>query len=86
MSVERFFQEAERRLEGVETERRAQLTERLALARAMLGTLDPFSYLEEWLAPRSGISRNTAKLEPQGIDVVRPDIGSHILRGATCVE
>lgn len=51
MSVERFFQEAERRLEGVEIERRAQLTERLALARAMLGTLDPFGYLEEWLAP-----------------------------------
>ncbi len=51
MSVERFFQEAERRLEGVETERRAQLTERLALARAMLGTLDPFGYLGEWLAP-----------------------------------
>lgn len=45
------FQEAERRLEGVETERRAQLTERLALARAMLGTLDPFDYLEEWLVP-----------------------------------
>lgn len=51
MSVERFFQEAEKRLESVESERRAQLRERLALARAILGTLDPLDHLEGWLAP-----------------------------------
>ncbi|MER9593941.1 hypothetical protein [Mesorhizobium sp. M0244] len=51
MSVERFFQDAERRMEDVESERRAQLMGRLALARAMLGTMDPLDYLEGWLAP-----------------------------------
>jgi hypothetical protein len=51
MSVERFFHEAERRLESVESERRVQLRKRLVLARAMLGTLDPLDHLEEWLAP-----------------------------------
>lgn len=50
-SVERLFPEVERRMEGLETARRARLMERLVLARAMLGTLDPLNYLEEWLAP-----------------------------------
>lgn len=51
MSVERFFQDAERRIEHVDSGRRAQLMERLALARAMLGTMDPLDYLESWLGP-----------------------------------
>lgn len=51
MSVERFFREAEKRMEGLDGERRAQLTERLALARAMLGAIDPLDYLEKWLSP-----------------------------------
>ena len=51
MSVERFFKEAERRMASVESDYRAELQERLTLARAMLGTLDPLEYLEEWLAP-----------------------------------
>ncbi|ESY01399.1 hypothetical protein [Mesorhizobium sp. LNJC405B00] len=51
MSVERFFQDAERRIEDVESQRRVQLMERLALARTMLGTMDPLDYLEGWLAP-----------------------------------
>lgn len=51
MSVERFFQDAERRVEHVDSERRSQLMERIALARAMFGTMDPLDYLEGWLAP-----------------------------------
>jgi hypothetical protein len=51
MSVERFFREAEKRMESVESMRRAQLAERLALARAMLVMRDPLDYLEERLAP-----------------------------------
>lgn len=51
ISVERFFEEAERRLASTESEYRTELQERLALAREMLGTLDPLEYLEEWLAP-----------------------------------
>lgn len=51
MSIQRFFQDAERRIEDVESQRRAQLMERLALARAMLGTMDPLDYLEGWRAP-----------------------------------
>lgn len=49
-SVERFFQEVEKRLENAD-EHSIHLRERLALARAMLGTLDPLDYLAEWLAP-----------------------------------
>jgi hypothetical protein len=51
MSVERFFDEAERRIEDLESERRDQLARRLALARATLGTVDPLDYLARWLAP-----------------------------------
>ncbi len=51
MTVERFFEDAERRLENVAGERRARFQERLALARAMLGTLDPLDFLKEWRAP-----------------------------------
>ncbi|MFC5393975.1 hypothetical protein [Bosea vestrisii] len=50
-AVERFFSEAQSRLGAVDGERRAHLTERLALARSMLGTLDPLAFLAEWLAP-----------------------------------
>lgn len=51
MSVERFFREAEKCIESLDGERRAQLTERLALARSMLGAIDPLDYLEKWLSP-----------------------------------
>ena len=50
-AVERFFQEAEQHIEGLEGERREHLSKRLTLARSMLGTLDPLEYLEGWLAP-----------------------------------
>lgn len=50
-SVERFFIEAEARLQDVEDERRERLEGRLALARSMLGTLDPLEFLEGWIAP-----------------------------------
>lgn len=51
MSIKRFFQEAEVRLETVEGERCAELQERLALARVMLGTLDPLDFFAAWRAP-----------------------------------
>lgn len=50
-SVERFFAEAERRLEEAPTGRRAELQERLTLARAMVGSLDPLDFLQQWKAP-----------------------------------
>ncbi|MGO4673330.1 hypothetical protein AB4Z40_10565 [Bosea sp. 2YAB26] len=50
-AVERFFMEAERRLEQVHDERRADILARLALARAMLGEQDPLTFLSDWLAP-----------------------------------
>lgn len=51
-AVERFFQEAERRLEQVDGERRVEIQTRLALARAMLGEHDPLMFLSDWLAPQ----------------------------------
>jgi hypothetical protein len=50
-AVERFFSEAQARVGEVEGERRAHLTERLALARSMVGHLDPLAFLAERLAP-----------------------------------
>lgn len=51
MAVERFFADAEERLGGVEDERRQRLTERLALARTMMGSVDPLDFIENWQAP-----------------------------------
>lgn len=51
LSVERFFEEATRRLESVGEERRAEIQNRLTLARTTLGTLDPLDFLREWRAP-----------------------------------
>lgn len=51
MTVERFFAEAEALLQGLEDQRRKALSERLALARSMLGSVDPLDFLEEWSAP-----------------------------------
>lgn len=51
MAVERFFAEAEERLQSVQGERQQHLKGRLSLARSMLGTLDPLDYLVDWLAP-----------------------------------
>lgn len=50
-AVERFFVEAEKRLEHLGEDRREHIQSRLALARAMLGEQDPLSYLADWLAP-----------------------------------
>lgn len=51
MTVERFFADAETRLEGADEERRHRLNQRLSLAREMLGSLDPLDFIEAWLAP-----------------------------------
>ncbi len=50
-AVERFLQEAEKRMEQVDDERRVHIQTRLALARAMLGEQDPLAFLSDWLAP-----------------------------------
>jgi hypothetical protein len=51
MRVERFFADAEERLMSADEERRRRLEERLTLARAMMGSLDPLDFIESWLAP-----------------------------------
>lgn len=51
MTIERFFADAEDRLMNADEERRRRLEERLTLARAMMGSLDPLDFIESWLAP-----------------------------------
>lgn len=51
MSLEQFFREAEVRISEAPVERQGPLSERLALARSMVGTLDPLDFLEGWIAP-----------------------------------
>jgi hypothetical protein len=51
ITVERFFADAEQRLMNADEERRRRLEERLTLARAMMGSLDPLDFIESWLAP-----------------------------------
>lgn len=51
MSLEQFFREAEVRIAAAPVERQGPLSERLALARSMVGTLDPLDSLEGWIAP-----------------------------------
>jgi len=57
MSVEQFFREAENRIPSVEPHRRNRLTDRLALARKMMGTLDPLDFLDGWIAPEERYQR-----------------------------
>lgn len=51
MAVERFFADAEERLINLGNERRQHLEERLKLARAMMGSIDPLDFIENWQAP-----------------------------------
>ena len=51
MAVERFFADAEERLINLDNERRQRLEERLKLARAMMGSIDPLDFIENWRAP-----------------------------------
>lgn len=51
MKIEDFFREAEIRIVKAPLDRQKQLSERLALARLMIGTLDPLDFLAEWIAP-----------------------------------
>lgn len=57
MSIEQFFREAERQLELIAQDRRSRLNDRLALARSMVGTLDPLDFLEAWVAPAERYQR-----------------------------
>ena len=59
--MERFFEEASRRLDRVEGESRTEIQDRLALARSMLGALDPLDFLKEWRAPAE---RYKSKYDP----------------------
>ncbi len=51
LSTELFFREAEKRIDGIDDDRRHILEERLKNARSMLGSLDPLDFLETWHAP-----------------------------------
>lgn len=51
VAVEQFFAEAEERLATADENRRQLLMKRLALAREMMGSLDPLDFIEKWLAP-----------------------------------
>jgi hypothetical protein len=51
MTVERFFKDAEEHLKCTNHERRQRLEERLTLARAMMGSVDPLDFIESWVAP-----------------------------------
>lgn len=51
MSHEQFFSEAEARIRQAPPERQGTLSDRLELARSVVGTLDPLDFLEEWVAP-----------------------------------
>ncbi|WP_404924987.1 hypothetical protein [Mesorhizobium sp. ORM16] len=53
ITVERFFADAEKRLNTSDDEdRRKRLEERLALARAMMASVDPLDFIEGWRAPQ----------------------------------
>ncbi|WP_026784648.1 hypothetical protein [Pleomorphomonas koreensis] len=54
VAIEQFFSEAEERLATVDENCRQLLLERLTLARAMMGSLDPLDFIEKWLAPEEG--------------------------------
>lgn len=53
MTIDRFFLDAEERLNTTDDEdRRKRLEERLVLARAMMESVDPLDFIETWLAPQ----------------------------------
>lgn len=51
MTVERFFADATERLKSADDTRRQRVEERLARARAVMGSVDPLDFIESWLAP-----------------------------------
>ncbi|WLA47890.1 hypothetical protein QIH80_40850 [Bradyrhizobium elkanii] len=51
MTVERFFADATERLKSADDTRRQRLEERLTLARATMGSVDPLDFIESWVAP-----------------------------------
>lgn len=51
MAIDQFFREAEGSIAQAEQGRQEQLSVRLALAREMVGTLNPLDFLESWVAP-----------------------------------
>lgn len=67
MSVERFFQDAERRLGDVESERRAQLVDVSLWRELCSARWIPWIILKAGWPPRSGTSRNTVRIRPSAI-------------------
>lgn len=63
MTVERFFADATERLDSADDDRRQRLEGRLALARSVMGSVDPLDFIESWVAPeerhRSKFSRGS---------------------------
>jgi hypothetical protein len=52
VSVERFFEAAENRVERLDGPERLVVEERLQLARDLIGTQDPLDFLRAWQSPR----------------------------------
>lgn len=51
MTVERFFADATERLKSADDDRRQHLEGGLALARSVMGSVDPLEFIESWVAP-----------------------------------
>ncbi len=51
-AVERFFDEVSRRIDQIPDEERADLVERLKMARDFMGTQDPLDFFRDWRTPR----------------------------------
>ncbi len=62
-AVHRFFRDAEECVSLLEGDRQKVLSERLALAKSMIGTLDPLEHLEAWLAPEERYTSQFGKEE-----------------------
>ena len=51
ITIERFFADAAERLKSADDDRRQRLEGRLALAKAVMGSVDPLDFIESWVAP-----------------------------------
>ncbi|GAA5624735.1 hypothetical protein Brsp04_04637 [Brucella sp. NBRC 12952] len=51
ITVQSFFADAISRLDGLDDARRATIMERLEKAQTLIGSTDPLSFLEQWIAP-----------------------------------
>ena len=67
VTVERFLAEVEQKAQDLSGCDRGHVLERLALARAFLGTRDPLDFFRAWKAPEERYSSLYADTEKQGL-------------------